>query len=152
MNIRDQIAIIQRERSQQFQRPYFPTPQILSTITVSTSGNNMALAYGSLRGLYYDTSGTALTPAAPLATAYNPAAPVAITDKGIAYATLTSSTGGTTNVLLVNRQIKNGSGTILYNPVLTFDIPASCTVLAYRIIPVPAPAATFIYAYEAYWA
>ncbi len=124
-----------------------PDPGLVQ-VTVASSINNKALAYSSLRGLYFDTSATPLTPASPLAAAYNPLAPVPITDKGIAYATVTL-TGAP--CLLVNRPINDALGNIVSLPVLSGDFQAGTSFFAFRQVQVPAPGGTYVSAYETYW-
>lgn len=144
MNIRDQIATMQRERTVQFQRPYFTFPQNLRPITVKDTTNNKSLGYGTpvLRGAVWNA--TPFSAGVPLASAYDPNAETAITDDGICYAT--DATNGS-SVLLINRAVTGAT-----TGILSFDLPQSCVFLAYRQVSVPVSGGSYVMAWEAYWA
>lgn len=120
------------------------TPGVLVRIRVSGSSNNKLLGYSSLRGAKWNATPFD-TVSNYLATAYNPASEVAITDDGIAYAV--NLDAGSSACLVINRAITTVAGGIL-----SFDMPASCTILAYRQVSVPVVGGGTVLAWEGYWA
>jgi hypothetical protein len=118
-------------------------PPVLRPILVTSSANNKALGYASLRGAVYNA--TPFSGANPLATAYNPDSEVAITDDGIAYAQ--DITNGSAPCLIINRGVSGVGGGII-----TFDMPQTCVFLCYRQVSVPVSGGSSVEAWEAYWA
>lgn len=132
MNIRDQIAIIQRERTQQFIRPYYQTATEVYLLEMG-SGNVINVFGGNT---YYGSKGSG----AAVVTAVPTAAPATLSDAtvdGLSAALLTNMSGAT-SLVWASGYMNPGTGAVTG---LAVTIADGTPFISYRIVNLPVTAA-----------